>query len=162
VERLWTPWRRAFIESAANESDSGCFLCAHLASHDDRANLVLQRAERTFVLMNLYPYNSGHLLIAPYEHTGDFAALDPLTAAELMHVTQRAVSVLTAEYRPHAFNIGLNLGRVAGAGLPDHLHVHVVPRWNGDTNFMPITADTKVLPESLDQTYDRLEPRFRS
>jgi ATP adenylyltransferase len=162
VERLWTPWRRAFIESAADDSAPGCFLCTHAASHDDRANLVLQRAARVYVLMNLYPYNSGHLMIAPYEHTGDLAGLDAVTAAELMHVTQRAVGVLTDEYRPHAFNVGMNLGRVAGAGVPDHLHIHVVPRWNGDTNFMPITANTKVLPESLDQTYDRLEPRFRS
>ncbi len=162
VERLWTPWRRAFLESAANDSDTGCFLCAHAASDDDRANLVLHRAEGVFVLLNLYPYNSGHLMIAPYEHTGDLGGLDGETAAELMHVTQRCVGVLSAEYQPHAFNIGMNLGRVAGAGLPDHLHIHVVPRWNGDTNFMPITADTKVLPERLDQTYDRLEHRFQS
>ena len=159
VERLYTPWRRAFIEAAAEaSSDEACFLCA---DGDDRARLIVHRGQRVFVLLNRYPYNNGHLLIAPYLHTGEFATLDDEIAADLMHMAQRAVAVLQAEYKPHAFNIGMNLGRVAGAGLPDHLHVHVVPRWNGDSNFMPIVGNTKVLPESLGQTYDRLEPRFR-
>jgi ATP adenylyltransferase len=136
VERLWTPWRRAFVES--NSADAGCFLCAKSAEQDDTRNCVLFRGERVFVLLNLYPYNNGHLMVAPYEHTGDLAALDPTTASELMHVSQRSVSILQRAYSPHAFNLGLNLGRVAGAGVPDHLHVHVVPRWDGDTNFMPI------------------------
>jgi ATP adenylyltransferase len=112
--------------------------------------------------MNLYPYNSGHLLIAPYEHTGDLAALAPETAAELMHATQRSIKALQAAYQPHAFNVGMNLGLAAGAGVPVHLHVHVVPRWNGDTNFMPVLGETKVLPETLEQTYDRLAPQFRA
>ena len=164
VERLWTPWRRAFIESAAaDESPAGCFLCDHATDPEhDRQNLILTRGQRVFVLLNLYPYNSGHLMVAPYEHTGDFARLDANTAAELMHVTQHGVRALEAAYSPHAYNVGLNLGRVAGAGLPDHLHVHVVPRWNGDSNFMPIVAQTKVLPETLDQTYERLEPYFHA
>jgi ATP adenylyltransferase len=161
VERLWTPWRRAYIEGNSEKS-TGCFLCAAAASDDDRGHLVLLRAKSVFVLLNLYPYSSGHLMIAPYEHTGDLVHLDKNAAAELMHTTQRGVDVLQREYRPDAFNIGMNLGKVAGAGVPDHLHVHVVPRWGGDTNFMPVLADTKVLPESLDQTYDRLEPYFRS
>ncbi len=114
------------------------------------------------MLLNLYPYNSGHLMVAPYVHTGDLARLERDVAAEMMHVTQRCVAVLERAYAPEAFNVGLNLGKPAGAGLPDHLHVHVVPRWNGDTNFMPVVANTKVLPESLDQTYDRLEPLFRA
>jgi ATP adenylyltransferase len=159
VERLWTPWRRAYIEGPA---DSGCFLCAKAAHTEDRANLIVYRCEHVFVVLNLFPYNTGHLLVAPYDHIGDLPALDAEVAAELMRVTQRSTSVLEAEYKPHGFNIGMNLGRVAGAGLPDHLHVHIVPRWNGDTNFMPIVGDTKVLPESLEQTYDRLEPHFRS
>jgi ATP adenylyltransferase len=162
MERLWTPWRKAFIEGAAAGVTEGCFLCANAAAHDDKANLVLFRAERVYVLMNLYPYNSGHLLIAPYEHTGDLATLAPETAAELMHATQRCIRALQAAYKPHAFNIGMNLGLPAGAGVPDHLHVHVVPRWNGDTNFMPVLGETKVLPETLEQTYDRLEPQFRA
>jgi ATP adenylyltransferase len=162
VERLWTPWRRAFIENAAsNSKPTDCFLCDHAADREhDRQNFILARAERVFVLLNLYPYNSGHLMVAPYQHTGDFAHLDSETAAELTRMTQHAVDALTRAYTPHAFNLGMNLGRVAGAGLPDHLHVHVVPRWSGDSNFMPIVAQTKVLPETLDQTYERLEPFF--
>ncbi len=113
-----------------------------------------------FVLLNLYPYNSGHLMVAPYAHVGDFPRLEPATAAELMSVTQRAVDALRQVYSPDGFNLGMNLGRSAGAGVPDHLHMHVVPRWNGDTNFMPVVSQTKVLPESLDQTYARLEPHF--
>ena len=165
MERLWTPWRRAFIEGSENKDQkrsTGCFLCAIPAAHDDRANLLLLRAERVFVLLNLYPYNSGHLMVAPYLHTGDLANLDGKIATEMMRVTQRCVDALQRAYRPDAFNIGMNLGKSAGAGVPDHLHVHVVPRWDGDTNFMPIVAETRVLPETLDQTYDRLEPYFHS
>jgi ATP adenylyltransferase len=159
VERLWTPWRRAFVEGADNRAGE-CFLCTISADPDDRKNLVLFRAERVFVLLNLYPYNSGHLMVAPFAHTGDLANLDAAIACDLMTVTQRSVGVLQRAYRPDAFNVGVNLGKPAGAGLPDHLHVHVVPRWNGDTNFMPVVGETKVLPESLDQTYERLEPFF--
>jgi ATP adenylyltransferase len=159
VERLWTPWRRAFVEGADNRS-AECFLCAIVAEHDDRKNLVPFRGERVFVLLNLYPYNSGHLMVAPYAHTGDLANLDVAIANELMHVTQRSIDVLQRAYRPDAFNLGMNLGAPAGAGVPDHLHVHVVPRWTGDTNFMPVLGETKVLPESLEQTYERLEPFF--
>jgi ATP adenylyltransferase len=160
VERLWTPWRRAFIEGADRRSDE-CFLDRIASEHNDRDNLVLLRAERVFVLLNRFPYNSGHLMVAPYEHTGDLGALDARIASELMHATQRSLDALQRAYSPDAFNIGMNLGRVAGAGLPDHLHMHVVPRWNGDTNFMPVVGETKVLPETLDQTYERLEPLFR-
>jgi ATP adenylyltransferase len=160
VERLWTPWRREFIEGIDKRAGE-CFLCTVPSEHDDRGNLLLFRGERVFVVLNRYPYNSGHLMVAPYAHTGDLASLESPTADELMHVTQESVDVLQRGYRPDGFNIGMNLGRVAGAGLPDHLHVHVVPRWGGDTNFMPVVAETKVLPESLDQTYDRLEPLFK-
>lgn len=160
MEQLWTPWRREFVEGS-DKRVGECFLCAIPAEHDDRGNLLLLRAERVFVVLNRYPYNTGHLMVAPYAHTGDLANLEAPIADELMHVTQQSLDVLQQGYRPDGFNIGMNLGRVAGAGLPDHLHVHVVPRWGGDTNFMPVVADTKVLPESLDQTYDRLEPFFK-
>jgi ATP adenylyltransferase len=162
VERLWTPWRRAFVESAATDRSEGCFLCSGPAAGDDAHHFIVYRAERTFVILNLYPYNSGHLMVAPYTHTGDLAHLDPAVAAELMHTTQRAVAALSHVYAPDAFNVGMNLGKPAGAGVPDHLHVHVVPRWNGDTNFMPVLSETKVLPETLDQTYARLQPAFTS
>jgi ATP adenylyltransferase len=111
-------------------------------------------------LLNLYPYNSGHLMVAPFAHGGDLAALDTDTSHEVWDLVRASVGILTQEYRPDAFNVGMNLGQPAGAGVPNHLHVHVVPRWNGDTNFMPVTAETKVLPESLDQTYRRLKPHF--
>jgi ATP adenylyltransferase len=162
MERLWTPWRRTFIEGS-HDRPPGCFLCELAADpSQDADRFVLFRGERVFVLLNLYPYNNGHLMVAPYAHTGDFVALERETAAELMQVTQRSVGALTAVYTPEAFNVGLNLGKAAGAGVPDHLHVHVVPRWNGDTNFMPVVGETKVLPETLDQTYERLKPRFAS
>ena len=160
MERLWTPWRRTYLEGGDSHA-SGCFLCAHAAdSGRDRENLVLFRGPLVFVLLNLYPYNSGHLMVAPYAHTGDFAGLDSQTASDLMHVSQRAVEALQRVYAPDAFNLGMNLGKSAGAGVPDHLHVHVVPRWNGDTNFMPVVGETKVLPESLEQTYARLTGQF--
>jgi ATP adenylyltransferase len=155
----------AFVASFGGqeqEPEPSCFLCALPAVEParDREHLLLHRAERAYVLLNLYPYNSGHLMVAPYEHTGDFARLDAATAGALTALTQRAVVVLERAYRPEAFNIGMNLGRAAGAGVPDHLHVHVVPRWTGDTNFMPVVGGTKVLPETLEQTYDRLAPLF--
>ena len=137
-------------------------MCAGPADTDDQHHFIVYRAERTFVILNLYPYNNGHLLVAPYAHTGDLASLEPEIAAELMHTTQRSVGALSRVYHPDAFNVGMNLGKTAGAGVPDHLHVHVVPRWNGDTNFMPVLADTKVLPETLDQTYERLRRAFGS
>jgi ATP adenylyltransferase len=162
MERLWTPWRRAFVEGAPGNESDACFLCTKPAEHDDRANLILLRAESAYVLLNLYPYNSGHLMVAPYSHTGDLVLLDSSVAEEMMRITQHSVEALQRAYRPDGFNIGMNLGKPAGAGIPDHLHIHVVPRWNGDTNFMPVVGETKVLPESLDQTYDRLEPFFHT
>jgi ATP adenylyltransferase len=160
VERLFTPWRRAYLEGGDSHA-SGCFLCAHAADAEhDRENLVLFRAPLVFVLLNLYPYNSGHLMVAPYLHTGDLAGLDADMASGLIQATQRAVGVLQQVYAPDGFNTGMNLGSAAGAGVPDHLHVHVVPRWNGDTSFMPVLGETKVLPESLDQTYARLAGAF--
>jgi ATP adenylyltransferase len=159
VERLWTPWRRAFVEGS-NPPTPGCFLCAEPAEDRDREHHIVYRGRHAYVLLNLYPYNNGHLLVAPYRHTGDLPSLDAPTSAEVMALTQRSVAALSQVYRPDGFNVGLNLGRAAGAGVPDHLHVHVVPRWSGDTNFMPVVGETKVLPESLDQTYERLLPAF--
>jgi ATP adenylyltransferase len=162
VDRLWTPWRREFIEAAPGEHSGECFLCAKPAAHDDRANLILMRSARVYALLNLYPYNNGHLMVAPFLHTGDFAGLEAPIAQELMAITQRCVDAVRRAYRPDGFNVGMNLGKAAGAGVPDHLHIHVVPRWNGDTNFMPVLGETKVLPETLEQTYDRLEPLLRT
>ena len=147
---------------SGGEPGSGCFLCDYprRGRERDAESLLLFRGQHSFVVMNLYPYNSGHLLVAPYEHTGNLEDLTPEVAADLMAATQRAVGVLKRVYSPDAFNIGMNLGRTAGAGIPDHLHNHLVPRWNGDTNFMPVLGETKVLPETLEQSYQRLRPQF--
>lgn len=158
MERLWTPWRMQYVSGLGAES--GCFLCNAAREDRDAENFVLLRGEQVFALLNLFPYNTAHTLVAPYEHTGDFGALDPATAAELTAMTQRMTRAIGAEYTPDGFNLGLNVGRAAGAGLPGHLHVHVVPRWAGDTNFMTVAGDTKVLPETLDETYARLERRL--
>src|SRR6478672_5384471 len=155
MERLWTPWRMQYVSNSGQPSIE-CLFCELPGQDRDRENLVLRRGRHSFSLLNLYPYNTGHLMVAPYRHTADFANLPPEVGADLLALAQEAVAALSAEYQPDGYNMGMNLGRVAGAGLPDHLHLHIVPRWNGDANFMPLTADTKVLPESLPQTYARL------
>lgn len=141
---------------------TGCPFCDQIRyprSHD-RRGLVLHRAEHTFVIMNLYPYNTGHLMVVPYKHTANIVSLPPETLSEMMLMAQRLIAVLGEEYHPHGYNMGMNLGIVAGAGVADHLHLHVVPRWAGDTNFMPVVGSTKVLPELLEATYDRLKARL--
>ena len=155
MERLWTPWRMEFVKGADGEQP-GCFLCNKPKEDNDTENLLLYRGERAYALLNLYPYNTAHTLVAPYTHGGDYGELDPATAAEIAAIAQRVVRAVQAEYRPEGFNTGMNLGRVAGAGMPDHLHLHIVPRWGGDTNFMPLVGGTKVMPETLDQTYTRV------
>jgi ATP adenylyltransferase len=145
----------------AEEAAPECLFCELASQDQDEKNLVLRRGRHAFSLLNLYPYNSGHLMVAPYLHTADLVGLPFEVAADLLALTQQAVAALSAEYRPEGFNIGMNLGRAAGAGIPDHLHVHVVPRWGGDTNFMPLTAGTKVLPEALGRTWERLRAAWK-
>jgi ATP adenylyltransferase len=151
-------------EQDAEEETPDCVFCdrIRLSPDHDRANLILLRAERNFAILNLYPYNSAHLMLVPYEHTADFAGLDSDTVGEMMALAQRMLAAIKAEYAPEGFNLGMNLGRIAGAGVADHLHMHVVPRWAGDTNFMPIVGATKVMPELLETTYDRLKKRLGS
>ena len=143
---------------------TGCIFCdrVRMSPNMDRASLILLRGERNFVILNLYPYNSAHLMVVPYRHTSDFAALDGETVGELMDMVQRMLTAIKEEYKPEGFNLGMNLGRIAGAGVADHVHMHVVPRWGGDTNFMPVVGATKVMPELLETTYDRLKRRLRS
>jgi ATP adenylyltransferase len=140
---------------------SGCFLCAKVKGNRDDESYILYRGELAFVVLNLYPYNPGHLMVAPYTHTGKIEELDTPASAFMWKLTTMVVDVLAAEYKPEGFNIGLNLGRAAGAGLVDHLHVHIVPRWAGDTNFMPVLGEAKVISEGLESTYKRLKPRFQ-
>lgn len=160
MERLWSPWRSEYVTNS--KDDDGCFLCAHLESSNDAANGVLWRGDKTFVVLNKYPYNPGHVLIAPSRHVGELEDVGNNELHELIEATQRCVSIIRKAMNAHGFNTGMNLGQVAGAGVPGHLHMHVVPRWGGDTNFMPVIAETKVLPELLAETYAKLRPSFGS
>jgi ATP adenylyltransferase len=153
TRQLWAPWRLEYVQ-AADEQD-GCVFCA-AAAGDDAERLVVHRGERAFVLLNRFPYSSGHLMIAPVRHVGGFDDLEPEEAGEIHALATDALAALRAVYDPEGFNLGWNLGRVAGAGIVDHVHQHVVPRWAGDTNFMPVLADVKVVPEHLDETRRRL------
>jgi ATP adenylyltransferase len=162
MEIKWTPWRGQYIKSSSSEHAEGCVLCVAYEADQDAEKLVLYRGQYAYVLMNLYPYNPGHLMVAPYAHTADFANLESVAAAEIMALGQRCTAVLQAEMQPHGFNLGMNLGRVSGAGVDQHLHLHIVPRWNGDTNFMPLIGGVKLIPEAIDDTYAALKPHFDS
>jgi ATP adenylyltransferase len=154
MRRLWSPWRSEYVGAA--EPPEGCIFCRFGEEPDDARNLVALRGERAFVVLNRFPYNSGHLMIAPYEHVADFTRLDAATLGELMSLLQRCLRALREEYGPDGYNAGMNLGEAAGAGVADHLHLHLVPRWVGDTNFMPALADVKVMPELLGQSHEKL------
>jgi ATP adenylyltransferase len=156
VERLWAGWRATYIETidAAPRPD-GCLFGGLLAMSDDDA-LILERAEHSFTVMNAYPYTSGHVMVAPVRHVASIVELGTDEAASLMHAMQRATATIDAAYGPDGINIGANIGRAAGAGVPGHVHIHVLPRWNGDTNFMTSIAEARVLPESLRYSYEKL------
>jgi diadenosine tetraphosphate (Ap4A) HIT family hydrolase len=156
LDQLWAGWRAEYIADVTTKPEpDACFLCDLQALPDEEA-MILERTDVTFTLMNAYPYTSGHVLIAPRRHTPTLVDLDPSEAGELMGAVQRANAALVAAYTPDGLNVGANIGRAAGAGLPGHVHLHAMPRWSGDTNFMTAVADTRVLPESLRASYDRL------
>jgi ATP adenylyltransferase len=161
MEHLWAPWRMAYIDANAAK-DQGCIFCVkpEQSQEQDEENLILYRGERCFVLMNLFPYNNGHLMIAPYVHVPDIEHLDAETLTDIMLTVQKSLAALRAAIHPDGFNMGINQGTGAGAGIADHVHFHVVPRWNGDTNFMPVLAETKVMPDYLQNTYRQLKPYF--
>ena len=152
LQRIYAPWRLAYV--SRNEADQGCIFCAAARGGDE--TLTLATGPRVFALLNRYPYTSGHAMVAPVHHAATLAELDGETMAEMMLLARRVVSALDAAYHPHGFNLGMNLGEAAGAGIVDHLHLHVVPRWRGDTNFMTVGADVRVLPEDLTQSCARL------
>jgi ATP adenylyltransferase len=157
MDQLWAPWRLAYIAKGAMPSSSdACFICAGLLAHNDRENLIVRRTERSVVLLNRFPYNNGHLLVAPQAHKGSLDVLDTGETLDTQETLRDMVRRLDKLMHPHGYNIGLNLGVAAGAGLPGHLHWHIVPRWNGDTNFMPVLTDTKVISQSLESLYDLL------
>jgi ATP adenylyltransferase len=160
-EQLWAPWRLAFVKGEKNDEPnqpepSGCFLCRYRDEDNDAENFVVARSEHSLVVLNRYPYNNGHLLIAPREHVALLEDLDESVLLDTCRQLQRMTAALTKLLNPQGFNVGLNQGHVAGAGLPGHLHWHIVPRWNGDTNFMPVLADTKVIPQSLESLCELL------
>ena len=158
--KLWAPWRMEYIKrEIANESES-CFLCDKPNSEDSEKNLILLKGKLTFVVMNLYPYNNSHLMICPYRHISDFTALYKEERSESQEVISGCIKILTKHMKPEGFNIGLNIGKAGGAGIEEHLHWHLVPRWIGDTNFMPVLGNTKVIMEGLTDSYRKLQPDF--
>lgn len=156
---IWAPWR---IEYILGEKEEGCLFCRVAGADDDRANLVLCRGRLNYVIMNLYPYSPGHLMVAPFIHVSELDDLQQEAAAEMMELSRAAINILRRRMQPQGFNVGFNLGEVAGASIREHLHQHIVPRWTGDNNFMPVLADTRVVPQSLAETYNLLKPDFEA
>ncbi len=161
---MWAPWRMAYVSAEHGGSHDGpsCVFCSLVAQDDDERTYILHRGRHAFVIMNLYPYNNGHLMMVPYAHVDSLRDVDPEALAEMMQLAQRAQAVLEERMRPQGFNLGINQGRAAGAGIADHVHMHIVPRWVGDTNFMPVLGDTRIMPQHLDETYALLRPGFAS
>ena len=157
MQTLWAPWRMDYIKQ---EKPRGCIFCLFPAEESDRDNLLLARSAHSFAMLNRFPYNSGHLMVIPRRHVADFTGLPEAELTDLQRLLRLSVSVLGEDYRPEGMNIGMNLGKIAGAGIAEHLHWHVVPRWGGDTNFMPVIAETKVMVEHLCGAFDRLRPKF--
>lgn len=155
MDYLWTPWRYQYIADAS-KSSSACIFCDAIAANDDAKMLVILRAKKNYVILNRYPYTSGHVMIVPYQHVADFAGADADTMCEMMLLAQRVQAALEKAYHPEGYNLGMNLGRAAGAGVQGHLHLHVLPRWCGDSNFMTVTGETRVEPEDLSTTYKKL------
>lgn len=161
MEQLWAPWRMTYLECKDKDAGDCCVFCIRDRVDEDPQRLVLFRGRHAFVIMNKYPYNNGHLLLAPYRHVPDIIDLTDEEMAEMHQMLRLARNVLQEALNPQGFNIGINLGRIAGAGLADHLHMHIVPRWSGDTNFMPVFSEVRVLPQHLDATYALLAPLFQ-
>ena len=157
MKKMWAPWRMEYIRTIKQD---GCIFCDKPAAADDRENLLLYRGETCCILMNLYPYNNGHLMIAPYAHNHLMEDLPVETLTEVMRLSQECIHILRREFRAEGFNLGLNEGSIAGAGIAEHIHFHIVPRWVGDTNFMPVTGHAKVLVQGLKESYDALKPHF--
>jgi ATP adenylyltransferase len=157
MDYLWTPWRYTYMEQVTSGKQPDCVFCHALAMEDDRAAYIVLRGAKCFLILNRYPYTSGHVMIVPYAHVAELNLCDAETLAEMMQLAQRMETALRVAYKPDGMNLGMNLGRAAGAGVTGHLHLHVLPRWVGDTNFMTVTAETRVHPEELSVTYDRLQ-----
>ncbi|ORJ63429.1 HIT family protein [Geothermobacter hydrogeniphilus] len=162
MKQLWAPWRMSYINGDDKDATAGCIFCVRDSADEDGDRLILHRGEHAFIIMNKYPYSNGHLLVAPYRHTADLSELSDAEALEMHRLTVLARDALRSWGNPDGFNIGMNWGRVAGAGIEDHLHLHIVPRWNGDTNFMPVFSDVRVIPQHLQETYTLLAKAMAS
>lgn len=160
-ERLYAPWRMEYIEKAG-ESKCECIFCEKPRQDCDPVNYIIYRGAHNFIILNAFPYNNGHLMVIPYHHTAEFTALTPETLHEMMHLAGLAIEALRRAMCPDGFNLGMNLGRPAGAGIAEHLHLHIVPRWTGDTNFMPVIGQIRVLPESLERTWEKVRAAFNT
>ena len=160
MDRMWAPWRLEYIVSVDDEKD-GCIFCDLPQEKNDKKNLIVYRDELCYVIMNKYPYNNGHIMVVPYEHKSDMLDLSDDILYNTQQVTKKAIRALKELMHPHGFNVGLNVGRPAGAGIDEHIHYHIVPRWNGDTNCMPVLANTKVVSEAIDQTCEKLTKKFK-
>jgi ATP adenylyltransferase len=158
MKTLWAPWRISYLDTPQKDS---CIFCDKPKEPIDKENYILYRGSLSFVMMNLYPYNSGHLMVSPYKHISSITKLEDEDLFDLMKVTQLSTQILENVFTPGGFNIGMNIGKSGGAGFADHIHIHIVPRWNGDTNFMPVLSETKVMPEHLNSTYAKLLPLFK-
>jgi ATP adenylyltransferase len=161
MQTLFTPWRFSYLTAPKPDSPPACIFCVAAASDDTRGTLTLFRSPRALVMMNRYPYTNGHLMVAPVAHEARLFESTDSSLHALIRLTAESQRILSDVYRPDGFNVGMNFGVVAGAGIADHYHLHIVPRWNGDSNFMTVTAETRLVPEALESTYDKLEPRFR-
>ena len=158
MKQMWAPWRMDYIK---NVQQQGCFMCAAFADDHDEDNLIVQRGEHCAIIMNRYPYNNGHLMVSPYRHIANMEELSSEEQLEMMTLATRCVTLLKKIMCPHGFNIGINIGEVAGAGLKDHIHLHVVPRWSGDTNFMPVFGQTKVIPQDITDVWHLLQDAMK-
>jgi ATP adenylyltransferase len=154
MDYLWTPWRYQYIADASK--DAGCIFCEAVAANDDAKTFIILRAKKNYIILNRYPYTTGHSMIVPYAHVADLSAADPTALDEMMRLAQRLQTALEKTYHPQGYNVGMNLGRAAGAGVTGHLHLHVLPRWSGDANFMTVVGETRIEPEELPTTYERL------
>lgn len=159
-DRMWAPWRMNYIDGS--HKNEGCIFCVKPKQDNDRENLLLYRGNKCHIIMNLFPYNNGHIMISPYKHTGNLEELDDEEMLEIMNLSGMCIKVMKNSINPAGFNAGFNLGKAAGAGVDDHLHFHIVPRWNGDTNFMPVLGETKVISEHILQTYDKLKKAIKA
>jgi ATP adenylyltransferase len=156
--RIWAPWRLPYVKDASKDTE--CIFCAKPAEGNDEETFIVHRGERCFVILNTFPYTNGHLMVAPFEHLARLQDLDEAITTELMVLASRATEILDDKYGPEGYNVGCNQGRIAGAGFDSHIHMHVVPRWAGDTNYMPVIGDTRVMPQSLEQSYEALRGAF--